>query len=101
LCKKYFAELDIWSAYVEFLHEAKSDEFTQPKVVLQKALQALPKNLHINMISKYGMLEYKAGKCESGRTMFEGIVTNYPKRMDIWAIYMDMEVKHGGAQNKH
>ena len=52
------------------------------------------------MISKYGILEYKSGQCESGRTMFEGIVSNYPKRMDIWAIYMDMEVKHGGAQNK-
>jgi hypothetical protein len=38
LCKKYFAELDIWAAYVEFLFEAKSEEFTQPKVVLQKSL---------------------------------------------------------------
>ena len=45
------------------------------------------------------MLEYKQGRSESGRTMFEGIVTNYPKRMDIWSIYMDMEVKYGGKQN--
>ena len=29
--------------------------------------------------------------------MFEGIVSNYPKRMDIWSIYMDMEVKYGGG----
>lgn len=62
-------------------------------------MQALPKHLHINIISKYGMLEYKQGQAESGRTMFEGIVTNYPKRMDIWSIYMDMEVKHGGKNN--
>lgn len=33
--------------------------------------------------------------------MFEGIVSNYPKRMDIWSIYMDMEVKYGGAKNSH
>ena len=89
----------MWSAYVEFLFEA-GEGFTKPKVILQKSLQALPKNVHINMISKYGMLEYKHGQAESGRTMFEGIVTNYPKRMDIWAIYMDMEVKYGGATNK-
>jgi rRNA biogenesis protein RRP5 len=31
--------------------------------------------------------------------MLEGIVTNYPKRMDVWAIYMDMEVKYGGKDN--
>jgi rRNA biogenesis protein RRP5 len=41
------------------------------------------------------MLEYKHGQPESGRTMFEGIVTNFQKRMDVWSIYMDMEVKYG------
>ena len=30
--------------------------------------------------------------------MFEGIVSNYGKRMDIWSIYMDMEVKYGGGK---
>ena len=44
------------------------------------------------------MLEYKFGRPEHGRTMFEGIVSNYPKRMDIWSIYMDMEVKYGGGK---
>jgi len=29
--------------------------------------------------------------------MFEGIVSNYPKRMDIWSIYTDMEVKYGAG----
>lgn len=35
--------------------------------------------------------------------MFEGIVSNYPKRMDIWSIYMDMEVKYSGnaVQARH
>ena len=101
LCKKYHTSLEIWSAYLEFLFEAKSNagdgenEHTEPKVILQRALQALPKENHINVISKFGMLEFKTGNPEQGRTMFEGIVSNYPKRMDIWSIYMDMEVKYG------
>lgn len=70
-------------------------EFSEPKSVLQKSLQALNKDNHVSMISKFGMLEFKSGNPESGRTMFEGIVSNYPKRMDIWAVYMDMEAKHG------
>jgi rRNA biogenesis protein RRP5 len=49
----------------------------------------------VQLISKFGQLEFKHGNPEQGRTMFEGIVTNYPKRMDVWAVYMDMEVKHG------
>mmetsp|Transcript_2052 Transcript_2052/g.1385 ORF Transcript_2052/g.1385 Transcript_2052/m.1385 type:complete len:125 (-) Transcript_2052:371-745(-) len=72
--------------------------FTEPKAILSKALQALPKSNHVNIISKFGMLEFKNGSPESGRTMFEGIVNNYPKRMDIWAIYMDMEIKYGGGK---
>jgi len=73
----------------------KDKEFTDAKVILQRSLQALTKDQHVNIISKYGMLEFKHGAPESGRTMFEGIVGNYPKRMDIWAIYMDMEMKYG------
>lgn len=119
LCKKYFNELEIWSDYLDFLFEmrelkkAKSSSsskteskflvtdltFTEPKTILSKALQALPKNNHVNIISKFGLLEFKNGSPESGRTMFEGIVNNYPKRMDIWAIYMDMEIKYGGKEN--
>lgn len=109
LCKKYSNSLDIWSAYLEFLiemaHKKKSDseiqfllrdiEFSEPKAVLQKSLQALTKDQHVNVISKFGILEFKYGQPENGRTMFEGIINNYPKRMDIWAIYMDMEIKYG------
>jgi len=74
--------------------------FTPAKTILQRALQALPKSKHINIITKYGSLEYKHGQPESGRTMFEGVVTNYPKRMDVWSIYMDMEIKYGGGKDR-
>ena len=68
--------------------------------MLQRALQSLPKDSHVGLISKFGMLEFKYGQPENGRTMFEGIVSNYPKCMDIWSVYMDMEVKYGGKDNK-
>lgn len=45
-------------------------------------------------------MEFRAGNLEAGRTMFEGIVANYPSRMDIWAIYMDQEVKYAVAAGK-
>ena len=76
----------------------KDGDFTDPKTILQRSLQALPKSNHVNIISKFGMLEYKNNNPEHARTMFEGIVSNCPKRMDIWSIYMDMEVKYGGGK---
>lgn len=35
------------------------------------------------------------GDAEKARTTYEAIVTNYPKRTDIWSIYLDMETKYG------
>jgi rRNA biogenesis protein RRP5 len=47
------------------------------------------------MISIFGQLEFKNGSPERGRTIFEGIVANYPKRVDQWSIYIDMELGVG------
>lgn len=49
----------------------------------------------ITVISKMAQMEFKHGSPERGRTIFEGIVSNYPKRVDIWGIYIDMELKLG------
>lgn len=60
----------MWASYIEFLIEITDKkenddqlkfllndiEFSEPKAVLQKALQALPKDQHVSMISKYGIL---------------------------------------------
>jgi rRNA biogenesis protein RRP5 len=40
----------------------------------------------------------KEGNPERGRTMFEGILRNYPRRTDIWSVYIDQEIKQGDIQ---
>ena len=50
------------------------------------------------MISKFGQLEFKHGRPENGRTMFEGIISSYPKRMDIWSVYLNLEAASGNKQ---
>jgi rRNA biogenesis protein RRP5 len=41
-------------------------------------------------------MEYKFGDEERGKTMFEKILQTYPKKTDIWSVYMDMSLKHEG-----
>ncbi len=36
----------------------------------------------------------KFGSVERGKTIFEGLVTSYKKRLDIWNVYFDVCVKH-------
>lgn len=70
-------------------------DFLKPRDAFSRALQAIDKKNHISMIIKYGQLEYKYGNVENGRTMFEGIISNFPKKTDVWNVYFDMEIKYG------
>ena len=70
----------------------------EAKVTLQKAVDALPSARHVEVLSKFAQLEFRYGSAERGRTVFDGILSSYPKRVDIWSIYIDMELKEGDAE---
>lgn len=59
----------------------------------------IPKSQHFEILSHYALLEYKSGDPEKGRNTFETILTSYPKRTDLWSIYLDMEFKHSSAEH--
>jgi len=50
----------------------------------------------VSAISKFGQLEFRHGNAERGRTIFENLLSHYPKRVDIWSVYIDMEQKFVG-----
>ena len=35
------------------------------------------------------------GDSERGRTIFEGLLTTFPKRLDLWNVLLDFEIKAG------
>ena len=47
----------------------------------------------MSITSKFGQLEFKLGEIERAKTIFETILGNYPRRTDLWSIYVDMLVK--------
>lgn len=51
--------------------------------------------IDIQTIVKFAQMEFKHGEAERGRTIMEGVMNNSPKRMDLWNIYLDMEIKAG------
>ncbi|CAH1763633.1 11289_t:CDS:10 [Entrophospora sp. SA101] len=63
--------------------------------LIQKCVKILPKYKHVKTLSKFAQMEFKHGEAERGRTIFEGMMNSYPKRVDLWSIYIDMEVKAG------
>ncbi|RKP09133.1 hypothetical protein THASP1DRAFT_3428, partial [Thamnocephalis sphaerospora] len=93
MTKKFNQSSKIWTQFgLFYLLQGKVD---QSRKLLQRSLKSLPKRKHIKTISKFAQLEFKHGEPERGRTIFEGIVSNYPKRLDLWSVYLDMEVRAG------
>ena len=50
-------------------------------------------------IEKFAILEFRHGDQERGRTIFEGLVDRYPKRLDIWNNYVDQVVRLADIQS--
>ncbi|KAL8805230.1 MAG: hypothetical protein Q9182_002105 [Xanthomendoza sp. 2 TL-2023] len=70
------------------------------RALLPRALQCLPPHTHLHLSSKFAQLEFTSphGDPERGRTMFEGLLDTFPKRLDLWNVLLDLEIKIGGRE---
>ena len=103
LIKEYFDDLEIWKKYIEFLFEVNdlkdknkiNLDLIDPKEGLNKSMQVLKKKAHLDIMCWYGQLLYRYNNNEEARNMFDNILKNFPKRKDIWFVYIDKEIKFG------
>lgn len=65
----------------------QQQDVVQP--VVNRALLSLPRHEHIKFISQTAILEFKYGVPDRGRSMFEGILREYPTKEYYWSIYLD------------
>ncbi|KAK7848536.1 rrna biogenesis protein rrp5 [Quercus suber] len=94
MVKKYKHSCKVWLRRVQRILKQTQDAI-QP--VVNRALLSLPRHKHIKFISQTAILEFKCGVPDRGRSMFEGILREYPKRTDLWSIYLDQEIRLGDA----
>ncbi|KAI4310641.1 hypothetical protein MLD38_035604 [Melastoma candidum] len=95
ISKKFKHSCKAWLRRFQWLLEQHEDGI-QP--IVNRALLCLPRHKHIKFISQAAILEFKSGIPARGRTMFEGMLREYPKRTDLWSVYLDQEVKLGDAE---
>ncbi|KAI9790581.1 MAG: rRNA biogenesis protein rrp5 [Piccolia ochrophora] len=89
--KKYPATLRTYSHYFTFLFSHVSPD--SARTLLPRALQALPGDTHIQLTTHFALLEFHHGDPERGRTLFEGLLSRWPKRVDLWNVLIDAEAK--------
>ncbi|XP_053306401.1 protein RRP5 homolog [Spea bombifrons] len=96
MLKRFRQEKSVWLKYATFLLRQGQKEATHK--LLQRALKCLPEKEHIDVISKFAQLEFNLGDTERAKALFESTLSNYPKRTDLWSVYIDMMMKHGGQK---
>ncbi|NXN59480.1 RRP5 protein, partial [Rynchops niger] len=96
MLKRFRQEKSVWLKYASFLLKQGQTEATHR--LLERALKALPTKEHVDVISRFAQLEFRFGDAEHAKALFESTLSTYPKRTDIWSIYMDIMIKHGSQK---
>ncbi|KAJ8317008.1 hypothetical protein KUTeg_004912 [Tegillarca granosa] len=97
MVRKYSMQKDTWTGFGLFYF--KNNRIESARNLLQRSLKSLNKKDHVEVIAKFAQMEYKYGEPERGKTMFENILSNYPKRSDLWSVYIDMSTKAGDTDS--
>lgn len=94
MIKKFSADPKVWQNYAAFLFDVCASP-DPARNLLPRALQSLPAYNHVDITSKFAQLEFRSehGQAERGRTIFEGLFSNFPKRLDLWNVLLDLEIK--------
>lgn len=92
MVKKFKSSCKVWLRRVQRLLQQKNDGIQSN---INRALLCLPRHKHIKFISQTAILEFKCGVPDRGRSLFEGMLREYPKRTDLWSIYLDQEIRLG------
>lgn len=91
--KKLKQYKDYWLDYGLFYY--KCNKLDKARNVLEQSLKSLDKQEHVDVISKFAQMEFKSGDIERGKTLFESVLSAYPKRVDLWMVYLDVMQKYG------
>merc|ERR1719503_192584 len=95
MCKKFRAKKTVWIAHLRYL--LKSGRHEAAHNLLKRAILSLPEYKHVATVNKLAQLEFEYGSAERARTLFDGLIEKYPKRLDLVFVFIDMEIKHGGG----
>ncbi|KAM6185656.1 protein RRP5 homolog [Rhynchocyon petersi] len=96
MLKRFRPEKAVWIKYGSFL--LRRGQASASHRVMQRALESLPQKEHVDVIAKFAQLEFQLGDAERAKAIFENTLSTYPKRTDVWSVYIDMTIKHGSQK---
>lgn len=97
--KKHGKSPDLYLNYASFFMTTLAAP-DRARALLPRAMQSLPSHTHLALTSKFAQLEFTSsnGDPERGRTVFETLLAQWPKRLDLWNVLLDLEIKQGDKE---
>jgi rRNA biogenesis protein RRP5 len=94
MVKKFSQDPKIWLNYATFLFDTCAAP-ARARALLPRAEQSLPIFNHLELRSKFAQLEYRSsnGDPARGRANLEELLGKFPKRLDLWNVLLDLEIK--------
>ncbi|KAH7063320.1 hypothetical protein B0J12DRAFT_781138 [Macrophomina phaseolina] len=89
-----------WLNYAKFVMTTLNNP-DRARALLPRATQSVPTQHHRQLTANFGAIEFTSanGDAERGRTVFEGLLATFPKRWDLWDMFLELEKKHGDRDN--
>jgi rRNA biogenesis protein RRP5 len=90
--KAFRASPEVWLNYATFLMDTMKSP-SAARELLSRALQCIPTNEHRLLTAKFAALEFRSGQgdVERGRTIFEGLISEWSKWSGGWDMFVDLE----------
>lgn len=96
--KKFGGEnVDVWLSAMRHLFSEIGNNKTLAREMGERAIKRLPANSHKDFTKQFALLEFEFGDPERGRTLFEALLSVSPKRIDIWNVFVDQEIKQADS----
>ncbi|OII73634.1 RRP5 like protein [Cryptosporidium ubiquitum] len=90
--KKFQTSRKLWVTYLTCLYESDNQRKARDEII-QKSLKSVSKHKVVRLITDIGRLEFEYGNINRGRTIFENLLEENSKRMDLWSQYFDILTK--------
>ncbi|KAH7649982.1 RRP5 like protein [Cryptosporidium bovis] len=90
--KKFPSSRKLWITYLTSLYENDNQRKARDEVI-QKSLRSVSKDKLVRLITDIARLEFEHGNINRGRTIFENLLDENVKRMDLWSQYFDILTK--------
>lgn len=91
----------VWLKYLESMFREKETEkkILEKFKIARESLKDINEAKMFRLVEGFGVLEYKYGYIEHGRTIFNDLMQQRQKKFDFWNVYLDMEVKYGDERH--